>query len=132
MTDKEIEKLLEQNANETFVEFYSPKTECRYEQLTGADILDYIKRLKAENERLTKMECVDDCTICPYSSIVQHNAEDWAKIEVENARKATAKEIVQKLIDCLECIDNDGCIGMFVFSENLFAIAKEYGVEVEE
>lgn len=48
MSDEQIEQLLEQNKNECFVEFYSPKANNRYEQLKGEDILNYIYYLKCE------------------------------------------------------------------------------------
>lgn len=78
--------------------------------------------------------------------IIQDNnnrAIELAKIEQEAmlremesyaniTRKLTAKDILQRLADSFECIEQDGCVGMFVFSEVVFALAKEYGVKLDE
>lgn len=58
--------------------------------------------------------------------------EEWRKRSEsvkDEVKKQTAKAILQELFDCMETItDGDGGHGMFVFSENLFSVAKKYGV----
>lgn len=58
--------------------------------------------------------------------------QEWRKRSEsvkDEVKKQTAKVILQELFDCMEpIIDGDGGHGMFVFSENLFSVAKKYRV----
>ena len=58
--------------------------------------------------------------------------QEWRKRSEsvkDEMKEQTAKAILQEIFDCMEPItDGDGGHGMFVFSENLFSVAKKCGL----
>lgn len=50
----------------------------------------------------------------------------------ENVRNETAKEIFGILLECSEMVETDGQEFPFIYTENIFSLAKQYGVEVDE
>lgn len=59
--------------------------------------------------------------------------DGYTEIEVEKARKETAREILQTLYDkCYEINDETGeSMGNFVIDDDILCLAKHYGVEVK-
>lgn len=147
MTDKEIEKALECCAETLLFRSDKKCAECPYFQqgvdcviYQYDDLRDYINRLKTENGKLQqqvvkfeKMKCMDDCTVCPYGSIISQNATDYVAIEKEQIRKDTAKNFAETLITLLWEENKGETITIKDLHNVIKDVAKaQYGVGVEK
>lgn len=108
---------------------------CMHCDMCTAGILNFVaiqaatlyKRLADLEDKIESGELIelnDGQFIC--------EEQEWRKRSEsvkDEVKKQTAKAILQELFDCMEPIaDGNGGHGMFVFSENLFSVAKKYGV----
>lgn len=108
MTDEQIEKALERKGNG----YASDVTNLDY-----GEVLAYINRLKAENERLKDLSAIVKAH--KYCVTPEHCPNQ------DEIRKETAKDILQDWYnDVVHGIGEDG--------EYIKEYAKKYGVEVEE
>ncbi len=115
MTDEEIEKALFKNYD---------KTICEWLDCYG--VLSYIRRLKAENERIDKL-------------LTEKRLDELkcTKAIIDKTRKKTAKEILKRVDEIesenhLDPKDSYDCNAIDAYNTVRKFIKHEYGAEVEE
>lgn len=120
------------------------------------DILEIINRLKEENASLTVEnevlkrdvqnlertleECRYELTEVKHDydmELAEHSEyirgiDERVSIGHASVHKETAKEILGILLECSEMVETDGQEFPFIYTENIFSLAKKYGVEVKE
>lgn len=135
MTDEQIEKELyamyvrESSGYQTSLEYggKADENQEKFLDLLGGT-LDYINRLKSENERLKQSDISkENCTI------EQHAEIQKLRDELKQVRKDTAREILQDIKYGIENTKYYKFNPMLVYElETIVShISQKYGVEVE-